>query len=315
MTDPHRPRQHSLDRARRRAIRSRAAEAGVPYSVAARQIGAAAAGTPASRGRTVYPVSTDSHRRRLIALRGRRTLEQRTVETRSATELPTGRARHLAERFPPTRGEPGSGVGPLYHGAARENGLALLYSVIMLEAPRLVPTVGDLAWAAELGEETTLDTECAGLDRAARQLLELDPTALGGRIAAASATAPARLDPRHERSARATLQAAVQAAAAGAGRLTVPLLDGVRHILDALLVVAEDGHAPGTRVRMLVAPYENKAATIVGAVWQTTGPPLAYRVLPDRAVQAVLVDPHELIVLSSCMTSGRPSPSALIHTA
>lgn len=312
MTDTHRPRQRSLDRARRRAIRVRAAQAGIPYSVAARQIGAAVTGIPASRGRTIYPEGTDTHRRQLIALRGRRSPAERVEETRRAAELPMGRARHLADRFPPTRGEPGSGVGPLYYGEARQDGLALLYSVIMLESPHLVPTVGDLAWAAELGEETALDTECGDLDRAARLLLDLDPAALGRRVAAAltaePAAEPVRVDLRiYEQSAR-------RAAHRGP-----PVLDGVGHILDAVLVVADDGHAPGTRVRMLTDSYQGRAATIVSAVWDKTGPPLAYRVLPDAgsdtATQAVLADPQDLTVLSGCMTSGNAAPSHVIYTA
>lgn len=295
MTETHRPRQASADRARKRAIRLHAARAGVPYSVAARQIGAAVTGARASRGRTIYPFGTDTHRQQLIAQRGSRVLRERVEETRRAAELPLGRARHLADRFPPTRGEPGSGVGLLYHGEARAEGLAFLYSVIMLETPELVPTVGDLAWAAELGEETALDTECAELDRAARLLLDLDPASL--RQGAASALAHARpgCDVRsHEQSLRTA-----------AGQFEGARLSGVGHILDAVLVVADDGHAPGTRVRMLTDPYAGRAGTIVGAVWGRTGPPLAYRVRPDGSPRATLADPHDLIVLSGCMTSGK----------
>jgi hypothetical protein len=74
-------------------------------------------------------------------------------------------------------------------------------------------------------------------------------------------------------------------------------LDGVSHILDALLTIAEDGHAPGTRVRILPAPAAGALATIVGVYWGPDGPPVRYEVRPDRSERSVRVDPEDLIVL------------------
>jgi hypothetical protein len=127
MTDQ---KSHRRDRARRRAIRAQAARAGVAYSVAARQLEGLAAyrreaeaavaqtfagDTLAGRGRTVYPATTDTHRQALIDSRNRRSAGQRVEDARRAADIPAGRARHLVDRFPPTRGEDGTGVGLLYH--------------------------------------------------------------------------------------------------------------------------------------------------------------------------------------------------------
>lgn len=310
MTETHRLRRPSLDRARRRAIRDHAARAGVPYSVAARQIDNA--GTSAAQGRTIYPAGTDVQREQLIKLRGRRALAERVQDTRRAADIPIGRAAHVADRFPPTRGEPGTGVGPMYHGESRQDLLAFLYSVIALKSAEMVPSVGDLAWAAELGEETTVDTECAHLDRAARLLLDLDPVSWALRIESALATVRSCGDARvrgesvrlvHAGRADMTLEGWDYQRLLGPLRGGTPACEGVRHILDAVLVVADDGHAPGTRVRMLGLPYAGPTGTITGAVWGPAGPPLRYQVLPDAADRAVIADPHDLLVLSNCLTS------------
>jgi hypothetical protein len=282
------------DRARRRAIRAYAVDAGVPYSVAARrldQLAPRGAETLASRGRTIYPASSDSHRHQLIRARERWAFADRVRDTRRAAHLPLGRAEHLAERFPPTRGEPGTGVGPLYHGAGRRETLALLYAVVAHEAPGLVPSTGELAWEAELGEDTAVDLACAELDRAVRLWLEADRAALLPRIEAAlDAGAPALL------------------AAHYAASMTVPdgpdpvipglPVDGARHILDAVLMVADDGHAPGTRVRLLAEPYRGRHGTIVAAEWGAVGPPQGYRVHPDGGPAGVLAAPPDLVVLN-----------------
>ena len=228
-------------RARQRAIRARAAREGVPYSVAARQLA-----SPASQGRTIYPDTGDPHRDEVVAARARWTFQQRLADTRRAADLPYGRARHLADRFPPTRGEPGSGVRPLYAGTARADVLARLYEALA----DLAPPIGDLAWEAELGEETAVDTVCAALDRAARRLIDADPV-------------PA--DPLS--------------------------LAGARDTLDALLIVADDGHAPGTRVRLAGRP-----ATVVGALWGPDGPPYAYEVTVHGEPEPVRVDPDDLVL-------------------
>jgi len=303
MADKDRPRRPVADRARRRAVREQAAQTGVPYSEAARQLSAArlASGEMlASHGRTVYPEGADSHRLWLIESRDRRTFPERVKDTRRAAEIPAGRARHLTERFPQTRGEAGTGVGLLYHGAGREDVLALLYLVVAREAPGLVPTAGDLAWIAELGEETAVDIACADLDRAARLMLDEDRPRLWPRIEAAlTAGSGDRNWPREEVTRLGNAYRAAMTPYDGAdGEPSVagPPLDGVRHILDAVLVVADDGHAPGTRVRILASPHEDQPGTIVGACWGRSGPPIAYQVLPDGTPPVLVVNPDQLIV-------------------
>jgi hypothetical protein len=287
-------RKPTPDRARKRAIRAHAARAGVSYLVAARQLGAGvggrppgtdpSAGAPASHGRTVYPAGTDSHRRWLVECRQHRSFAQRVQDARLAADLPYGRARHLADRFPPTRGEDGSGAGSLYHGSGRCAALAALYLVLAHERPDLVPPAGGLAWEAELGEETAIDTACARLDRAARRLLNAGPR-------------PGALYPRIE-----AATAALDPALVGAdGTVRMPgrgAFEGARQILDAVLVVGDDGHAPGTRVRMLAGPYPGASATILGAFWEPSGPPSRYEVRPDGEPASVVMHPDELWVLS-----------------
>jgi hypothetical protein len=243
MTDHHGRRAPRRGRARKRAIRAQAARAGVAYSVAARQLEAAGlrpGETIASDGRTLYPV------REFREARERRPFEQRRADTRLAGAIPAGRAAHLVERFPP--------LGRLYQGAGRVELLSRLYLAVADRSPGLVPAIGDLAWTAEMGEETAVDMICAALDREVRELLDQGSTATA--------------------------------------------LDGVRQILDALLVVANDGHAPGTQVRMLTSPHENSAATVVGAVWGAPGPPVAYRVRVEGLDTTVAVTPGELVVLA-----------------
>ncbi|GIH19139.1 hypothetical protein [Rugosimonospora africana] len=291
-------RKPTPDRARKRAIRAQAARTGVSYLVAARQLGAGAgerpsgndpyAGMPASRGRTVYPAGSDNHRRWLVECRGRRDFAQRVQDARLAADLPHGRARHLTDRFPPTRGEDGSGAGSLYHGAGRCTAVASLYLVVAHERPDLVPSAGELAWAAELGEETAIDTACAGLDRAARRLLD------GGPLPTRT---PGDLYPRIEAASAALASSLIGAD----GTVRIPGRDaftGARQILDAVLVVADDGHAPGTRVRMLGGPHTGATGTIVGAFWESSGPPSRYEVRPDGQPSGVVMLPGELWVLS-----------------
>jgi hypothetical protein len=261
------------DRARRRAVRAWAQATGVPYSVAARQLDATGGALPASQGRTIYPASTDTHRHWLVKRRDRRPAAERVLDAWRAADLPYGRAGHLAERFPPTRGEPGTGVGPLYHGAARCAALALLYLLLAAESPDLVPAPGDLAWVAEMGEETAVDTACAALDRAARLALD---------------------HPRFR------LRARVEAVAASAAWPDPVSWSGAGHILDAVLIVADDGHAPGTRVRLVA---RGRTGTIVSALWGPTGPPYGYLVLVDGDPAPVPADPDDLLLVL-----GRPGP-------
>lgn len=283
---------NATDRARRRAIREFARQAGIPYAEAARQLAAAGLGpgeTLASHGRTVYPTGADTYRRTQIEAYGRRPAAARVRDARRAADLPAGRAAHLTDRFPPTRGDDGTGVGLLYHGAGRQDTLTLLYTVVGHEAPGLLPSAGDLAWEAEMGEETAIDTACAELDRAARLLLDDEDRDLWPRVDAALAGGATHPDWR-------VRDAAARFAHTGARTDDLPL-DGVRHILDAVLMVSDDGHAPGTRVRMLTGPRPGGLATVVGVVWGSGGPPLRYRIQPDGGTP-VLADPADLVVLA-----------------
>jgi hypothetical protein len=191
-------RRHAVpDRARRRAVRALAAQLGVPYSVAARLLAEPA---------------------RVFAQREQRPFHARVRDTREAADLPLGRAAHLTARFP----------GPWSDGPGRRTVLAMLYAVVAHESPQLVPAAEELAWVAELGEATAVDITCAGLDRAARALLDEDRWRLWTRVEAALAAGVAGAD-RRVRDAAITL---------GRELRTVSLrgsLPGARHTLDALL--------------------------------------------------------------------------------
>jgi hypothetical protein len=262
-------------------------------------------GAPASEGRTVYPQNSDTTRQQLVASRNRRSFEQRRQDTRQAAELPWGRACHLTERFPPTRGEEQTGVGLLYHGSGRQETLALLYAVTACREPGLVPSVGDLAWVAELGEETAVDTACARLDRAARLFLDQDRAVIEAGIEETLAASGPVIAGRHVREESWYLAAAFRVTADRAdghpgvpSRFGLPLV-GVSHILDALLTIADDGHAPGTRVRVLPAPHHGRLGTIVSASWAEAGPPTSYQVQPDGADRPVRAAPADLVVLGT----------------
>ncbi|MBB2940360.1 hypothetical protein FB565_000064 [Actinoplanes lutulentus] len=317
MNDTHpRRRNPRPGRARKRAIREQAARTGVPYSVAARaiaELGLQPGESIASHGRTIYPC--DSFRQSVVEQRERRTFAERQADTRRAAVLPAGRAQHLVDRFPPGRGLTGSGVCQLYHGEGRAELLTMLYLTVAVESPPLVPDAAGLAWAAELGEDTALDLECAELDRAARALLEnniaeLDraarpplensSTALWPRLAAALSSAASGSDHHLRLVAErlTTTQPAWERADVALPFVTTPPYDGVRQILDALLMVAEDGHAPGTRVRVLAGPESGRPATIVGAVWGVLGPPIAYRIQLDGSAGTLGMAAGELIVLA-----------------
>lgn len=153
------PRRSVTDRARRRAIRAHATALGVPYSVAARLLKA-----------------QDDHRAWLSAVRERRPFTVRQQDTRLAADLPLGRAAHLAERFPQPSPAPAAVLG-------------MLYIVLVHESPALLPSAEQLAWVADLGEETAVDFVCADLDRGARSLLDEDPWRLCNRIEATLAAA------------------------------------------------------------------------------------------------------------------------------
>ncbi|MFC3499903.1 hypothetical protein ACFOOK_02785 [Micromonospora krabiensis] len=238
----------------------------------------------ASRGRTVYPVGVDTDRQRLIDARSRRTLTDRVEDARLAADLPLGRATHLVRRFPPFRAH--RGVGVLYGGEARGEILALLYAVVIYERPDLEPDAADLAWEAEMGEETAVDTACADLDRAVRLLLDDDRRPLQPRVEAAVRALPLLRD-RWE-----------DAQALGRQFMVSTSMDGVRQIMDALLMVADDGHAPGTRVKLLSGADADLAGTLVGAMWGLSGPPISYWVHPDGAALKMAAEPQDLIVLA-----------------
>lgn len=297
------------NRARNRAIRAHARNAGLPFAEAGRQLdyaGVRTGETIASQGRTIYPIAADAHRRSLVEARMHRSRADRVADTRRAARLPGGRAAHLVDRFPPGRGVDGSGVGPLYAGPAMIDALALLYLVVAGENPSVAPAVGDLAWIAELGEETALDTACAALDRAVRRTLD-GGTRIRQRVASALDSAGRDVDPRvrHEATRRGGAFAALSADAGEHGPLQ---LVGARQILDALLIVADDGHAPGTRVRMLVAPDRDRLATIVGVQWGPAGPPIAYEIRPDAAPGLVVAAPDDLVVLAGQDVAPMTSP-------
>jgi hypothetical protein len=256
------------DRARRRAIRAHAVALSVPYSVAARLLAAPAARSGAAGG----PDDSGNHRAWLFAVRERRSFELRVRDTRLAVDLPLGRATHLTERFPTLRRSP---VGPLYDGEVRQATLGMLYAVVLHESLAVRPDAEALAWVAELGEEVAVDIVCAGVDRAARRLLDVDRWQLCTRIEAALDAGEAAHD-RRARDAAITL---------GRQFRTTVLrrsLEGARHTLDALLVAADGTHAPGTRVRLLSAPHDGPAATVVAVEWLPTGAPRSYQVQIDE---------------------------------
>ncbi|MGX6603573.1 hypothetical protein ACWKSP_15725 [Micromonosporaceae bacterium Da 78-11] len=308
MTSPRIPKRRTPKpgRARQRAIRSQASEAGVPYLAAARQLAAAdlqPGEAFAAFGRTVYPAGPDSFRRATVERRRRRSFEERLADTRRAAVLPQGRAEHLAERFPPTRGLPGTGVGPMYHGEHRRELLTMLYLVVAAESPGLIPAVGDLAWIAEMGEETALDMACAALDRDARAIADRRPAALWPSVERALLLAERNGDWQIRQGAArlAAMYRAITApreSPAGEPYAEELSLDGVRQILDAVLIVADDGHAPGTRVRVLSPAHRDRTGTIVGAMWSSAGPPVGYVVRPDDAGAAINADPGDLVILA-----------------
>ncbi|WP_406069124.1 hypothetical protein [Micromonospora sp. NBC_01638] len=304
MTDRNPRRTPTPGRARKRAIREQAARAGVAYTEAARQlesVGLQPGETLSTYGRTIYPTGVDPHRQLLVERRERRSFEERVSDTRRAAALPHGRAQHLAERFPPSRGR--TGVGLLYHGEGREELLAMLYIVVAAESPGLLPDVGDLAWIAELGEDTALDTACADVDREARRLLDREPLVLWSILEKALAIAERSTDRqiRQEAIRQAALFRTMMTPRVGyAGEPYVEGLPtvGVRQILDALLIVADDGHAPGTRVRLLTKPNEARSATIIGAQWGSSGPPVGYLVWLDGATAPLSARAGDLVVLA-----------------
>jgi hypothetical protein len=254
------------DRARKRAIRALAARLGVAYSVAARLLTDPA---PAGSGseRPGFPIGDDQHRAWMFAVREQRSFHSRVRDTQLAADIPLGRGTHLAERFPPLRAT--TGAGPLYHGEGRQTTLAMLYAVVVHESPSLLPRPDELAWVAELGEETAVDITCAALDRSARRLLDDDGWRLWPRVEAALTAGEASPD-----------RAARDAAVALGGELRSTSLrgslEGVRHILDALLVEAYECHPPGTRMHVGGQP-----GTVVGATWEPSGPPTGYEVRLD----------------------------------
>ncbi len=286
------------DRARRRAIRAHAARLGVPYSVAARLLRTHAPGENRAGENWAGGdwAEAAEHRAWLFAMRERRSFDLRVRDTRLAVDLPLGRAAHLAERFPALRHPP---AGPLYDGEARQAALGMLYAVVAHELPATLPSNDELAWVAELGEEAAVDIICAGPDRAARLLLDGDRWSLLTRIDAALRAGESAHDRR------------VRDAAIGLGRefrdtILRPSLEGARHTLDALLVAAHDGHAPGTRVRVLTGPHRGGPATVVGAQWPRTGAPQAYAVRVDEGSAIVIAGVDDIAILDQ---PSQPEPA------
>ena len=212
MTGTERRRQAN-DRARRRAIRALAAQMGVPYSVAARLI-------------------ADPHRSLVFAHREQRPFHARVRDTRDAAAPPLGRAAHLTARFPRLY----TAAGRLYDGRDRQTVLAMLYAVVAHESPGRLPAPEELAWVAELGEETAVDITCEALDRAARLVLDDDSWRLWTRVDAALGAG--------DRRSEATI-------VLGRELRTVSLrgsLAGARQTLDAVLLAAHRLKAPGARI-------------------------------------------------------------------
>ncbi|WP_433204925.1 hypothetical protein ACQP00_36840 [Dactylosporangium sp. CS-047395] len=287
------------DRARRRAVRAHAAQAGVAYSIAARQLAAAALApgeTLANTGRTVYPAVL-SHGRWTIVGREARTAEAKLAATRIAARIPTGRARHLTDRFP--TGEM-SGL-PFYGGEYRAELLAMVYLAVAHESPGLVPAPLDLAWTAELGEETAVDITCSDLDRAARALLADGPAARWHRIDGALVAAQHHAEPATRYAADLLTLAHRRLCTPTENYSGDPMVQpapwqGVRQTLDALLIVSEDGHAPGTRVRR-PGQLPHREGTILGAHWSASGAPTAYDIAFDDDQTTRQVQPSDVVVL------------------
>jgi hypothetical protein len=302
MTDQKR-RPPTPGRARKRAIRAYAAQAGVAYSVAARLFDGGIVEPSARTGRTVYPAGTDEHRQWLISTWQRRPFDLRVRDAGQAAQLPLGRAEQLGLRFPATRGEPGTGVGRLYHGDSRTAAIGMLYAIVVHEQPDLCPSAEELAWLAGLGEESGLDLAFAAVDRAARRLLDQDRWRMWTRVEAAlkaTLDAPGRGADRPVRDAARTIGAELRSLTLASS------VDGARQTLDALLVAGDGGHAPGTRVRVRVRPWRGRGATIVGARWEAKGGPVAYEVTPDSHPTTIVVTPTDLTLLGS---TADPAPA------
>lgn len=304
-TEPsERPRGRSRsarDRARRRAVRAHAAQTGVAYSVAARQLAAAGLSpgeTLGNTGRTVYPAAFTQARGTIIA-REVRPAPAKLTATRTAARLPTGRARHLTDRFPP-----GETAGLLfYDGDLRAELLAMAYLAAAHEAPGLVPPPLDLAWTAELGEETAVDMACADLDRATRSLLSDRAAQRWHRIETALSAATHHPEPATRYAAdllTLVYRRLTTPTETTTGDPCVPATPwpGARQTLDALLVVADDGHAPGTRIRLPGKP-PHRAGTILGAHWSSSGSPIAYDIALDDDPTPRTVLPPDLVILPS----------------
>jgi hypothetical protein len=239
------------DRARRRAIRALAAELGVPYSVAARLLSGPA--------KARFPIGDDEHRAWMFAAREHRPYHSRVSDARQAADLPLGRAAHLTRRFPPLR----LAAGDFYSGDGRETALAMLYAVVCHETPDLRPGPDELAWAAELGEESAVDIACGPLDRAARLRLDQDSWRLWPRIEVALAAGEASSDSPVRDAARLLNRELRSTSLRGS-------LAGARQILDALLVEPFGGLPPGARTRKGI---------VTGARWSSNGPPVDYDTL------------------------------------
>ncbi|WP_432973138.1 hypothetical protein [Dactylosporangium sp. CA-233914] len=280
-------------------MRAHAAQTGVPYSIAARQLAAAGLSpgeTLANTGRTVYPVALARGRWSILG-REERTPEDKLAATRTAARLPAGRARHLTDRFPPGEFK----ELDFYGGDLRPELLAMVYLVVAHEAPGLIPAPLDLAWTAELGEETAVDTTCADVDRAARTFLTARAAARWHRIDAALAAAQHHPEPATRHAADLLTLAHRRLCTptedpAGDPRIPPAPWPGVRQTLDALLVIAEDGHAPGTRVRQ-PGKGPRREGTVLGAHWFTTGGPIAYDIRLDDDPSTRTVLPSEIVVL------------------
>jgi hypothetical protein len=147
----------------------------------------------------------------------------------------------------------------------------MLYAVLLHESPQLLPPRDELAWAAELGEETAVDFTCSGLDRSARLLLDQERWRLWARVDAAL-TAGAQGTDRHFRDAAIFLGRELRSTSLRGS------LDGARQTMDAVLVSTFGGHAPGTRT---------PTGIVTTVEWSPDGPPTGFQMTATDSVGAV----------------------------
>lgn len=292
------------DKARKRAARALAAQAGVSYTAARRRL----TQTQQLPDRPVSvppPRGVDALREWYLDGRATWSPEQRAHEARRATRITTGRAWHLVDRYPSLR-------TAHYHGYVfgsdqMGNVLAveLLYLVALHEQPDLRPDPKHLAWVAELADTEPVDAACAELDRAARLVVDGDYDRLyRERIPAALEAATQSRDGQRRAQAQRVAAGFHQATKVpyGHNKAGFKLVRGVpipaaRQVLDATLTATAGGFAPGVLVDVVGGEHAGVTATVVGAEWAASGPPTGY-VIYRGSPQPSPVVPAELVRLA-----------------